>query len=91
MIKDILNGWKNYLIDDPVVEKVAKERAKVCATSGEDGKPCPELKEGVFKAVLKDYRIHEIEGMYCRKCTCPLSAKIRSENEQCPLNKWPKN
>ena len=81
MIKDILNGWKNYLVDDPVIEKVAKERATIC--SG-----CEEAKEGKFTAVLKDYKLHEIEGRYCGECKCPLSAKVRSENESCPLDKW---
>jgi hypothetical protein len=80
-IKDILSGWKNYIIDDPAIEAMAKQRAKICST-------CPQAKEGKFTAVLKDYRIHEIEGLYCGKCLCPLSAKVRSENETCPLNKW---
>lgn len=82
MIKDILNGWKNYLVDDPVVEEVAKERAAICAD-------CSSAKEGKFTAVLKDYKLHEIQGKYCDACLrCPLSAKVRSENETCPREKW---
>ncbi len=81
MIKNILNGWKNYLVDDPLNNEEAKVRAEICAV-------CPEAKEGKFTAVLKDYRLHEIEGKYCGVCKCPLSAKVRSENESCPLNKW---
>lgn len=81
-VKDILSGWKNYLIDDPVSEELAKQRAAICAK-------CPQAKEGKFTAVLKDYKIKEIEGRYCDKCKCPLSAKTRSKNEKCPLNKWP--
>lgn len=81
MIKDILNGWKNYLVDDPVTEDLAKERAKICAG-------CPSAKKGKFTAVLKDYKIKEIEGRYCGECLCPLSAKVRSKNEKCPLGKW---
>lgn len=81
MIKDIINGWKNYLVDDPVIDAIAKQRAKVCEV-------CPEAKKGKFTAVLKDYKQHEIEGKYCGVCKCPLSAKVRSENEKCPLEKW---
>ena len=80
-VKDIINGWKNYLVDDPVIDQVAKERAEICAA-------CPSAKSGKFTAILKDYKLHEIEGKYCGECLCPLSAKVRSENEKCPLGKW---
>lgn len=80
-IKDILSGWKNYLVSDPVVDEVAAARAKVCAV-------CPEAKEGVFTALLKDYKLEDIEGKYCNKCKCPLSATVRSESKKCPLLKW---
>ena len=81
MIKEILNGWKNYLIEDPVIEEVAEKRASVC-------KICTHLKKGKFTSMLKDYKLHEIEGHYCDKCKCPLSAKVRSQNEKCPIDKW---
>ena len=81
MIKKIVNGWKNYLIDDPVIDEVAKQRAEICAK-------CPQARHGRFLAILKDYKQHEIEGKYCGECLCPLSAKVRSENEKCPLGKW---
>ncbi|MBW2961276.1 hypothetical protein [Mesonia aestuariivivens] len=88
MIKDILNGWKNYLIENPVIEEVAKERSKICATSGPNGNKCTHLSKGKFTSMLRDYKLHEIEGYYCSKCKCPLSAKVRSKNEKCPINKW---
>ena len=81
MIKEIVNGWKNYLIDDPVVQKIAEERAKICVE-------CPEARKGVFSAVLKDYKLHAIEGLFCNECSCPLSAAVRSESKECPLGKW---
>lgn len=80
-VKDIVNGWKNYMIEDPVVDKVAEERAKVCAA-------CPEAKSGIFTALLKDYKLEEIEGKYCGICKCPLSSSVRSESKKCPLDKW---
>jgi hypothetical protein len=79
--KDILSGWKNYLIDDPVVDKIAEARAKVCAL-------CPEAKDGRFTALLKDYKLEEIQGKYCHICKCPLSASVRSKSKKCPLDKW---
>ena len=81
MIKDILNGWKNYIIADPVIDQEAKPKAEICSN-------CKFAKKGKFTAVLRDYKLHEIEGHYCSKCTCPLSAKVRSKNEQCPIGKW---
>lgn len=81
MIKKIVNGWKNYLVDDPVVEEKALERAKICAD-------CPEAKKGKFTALLKDYKLKEIEGEYCGVCKCALSAAVRSESKECPLGKW---
>ena len=80
-LEKILNGWKNYLILDPAIEKVAKQRASICAD-------CPFMKKGLFSAVLKDYSIKEIDGYYCGGCGCPIPAKIRSEDEKCPKFKW---
>lgn len=79
-LSNILNGWENFLAKSEVVEKLAKERAEHC-------KLCPHAKEGLLTALIND-KLTEIQGMYCDKCTCPLSAKIRSKNETCPLNKW---
>lgn len=81
IVTDILSGWKNYIVDDPLTDELAKQRAKIC--SG-----CDYAKEGVFTALLKDYRLKEIEGKYCDKCKCPLSAAVRSKSKKCPLKKW---
>ncbi|MCR5863066.1 hypothetical protein LRS05_13430 [Flavobacterium sp. J372] len=79
MINQILNGWKNFLDKSEVVEEVAKSRAKICAA-------CASAKQGRLLAFIKD-SLKEIEGAYCSICSCPLSAKIRS-NDICPDNKW---
>lgn len=86
MVEYILNGWKNYLIGkDKVVDEVAKRRAEICSA-------CPAATKGLHTAVLPDYEIKEIQGMYCSKekggCGCPLSPAVRSENYKCSLGKW---
>lgn len=81
-VKDILNGYKNYLIPNPVTEEIALQRASVCGT-------CEFKKKGLHAAVLPDYKIKELNGYYCDACLkCPLSAKVRSVDHQCPENKW---
>lgn len=85
-VSNILSGWKNYLLDDnQVVFEIAKKRAAICAD-------CPLAKFGFHSAILPDYRMSEIQGMYCSKelggCGCPLSPAVRSKDYHCPQNKW---
>lgn len=81
-VNDIINGWGNYLKgSDPAILKVAKERAAICAE-------CPLAKHGLHTAIMPDYSINEIQGMYCGDCGCPLSTAVRSKNYKCPKNKW---
>lgn len=86
MLEDILNGWTNYLIgNDKVVNAEAKRRATICSE-------CPAATKGLHTAVLPDYQIKEIQGMYCSKekggCGCPLSPAVRSKNYDCPKKLW---
>jgi len=78
-ISQILLGWKNFLGKTEVTEAHAKQRATICAA-------CPNAKQGRLLAFIKD-SLTEVEGAYCNKCKCPLSAKVRS-NDVCPINKW---
>ena len=84
--KDILNGWKNYLMpSDQVVLDLAKKRAEICAG-------CDAAKKGLHTAVLPDYSIQKIQGMYCSiekgGCGCPLSTAVRSKDYKCVKGKW---
>jgi hypothetical protein len=76
----ILNGWQNFLSKSEVTEQLAKERAGKC-------KECEHARHGALTAFIKD-ELTEIQGSYCNLCKCPLSAKIRSEKEKCPIQKW---
>lgn len=78
----IIDGWGNYLKgSDPANLDLAKERAAICSD-------CPMAKYGLHTAVLPEYTISEIQGMYCSECRCPLSTAVRSKNYKCPKNKW---
>lgn len=85
-VDDIINGWGNYLhgSDQTTLEK-ARQRAEICAT-------CPAATRGLHTALLPDFQLGKIQGMYCSKkkggCGCPLSTAVRSENYKCPKNLW---
>lgn len=81
-LQSIISGYKNYKFPVPSMETLAKERAKICSE-------CVNCKEkAILKVTLPDKRTQEIEGAQCTICKCPLSAKVRSLFEKCPLNKW---
>lgn len=76
----ITNGWKNYMFTNPLVEELAKVRSEICAD-------CDQAKESEFlKSVLG--KVEKVSGMICDNCKCPISAKVRSVKESCPLDNW---
>lgn len=77
---NILSGWKNYVFENEEVETMAKNRAVHCAT-------CENAEYGFVQSLIND-EIKDIKGMICNKCDCPLSAKLRSPNENCPKGLW---
>ena len=79
-VQNIINGWSNYIFPNKEIEALAFKRAEICAG-------CPENKHGDILVRLND-KIESIKGNYCALCTCPLSAKVRSENEKCDNEKW---
>lgn len=81
-VNEIISGWNKYLFEDKALDdKTASQRASTCSE-------CEHAKKGMHTAILPDYSFAEIRGHYCGICKCPLSTKVRSENAQCPLNKW---
>lgn len=81
--KSIISGWKNFTFSNPQVEKLAKVRAKICSS-------CPHANtEYPFKKFIpEEKRIEDIKGTGCDICGCPLSSKLRSVIESCPIDKW---
>lgn len=76
---NILEGWARYLGGDATKEE--NRRASIC-------KECPSAVVGTFEKLLPDFSLKEVRGLKCNECGCPLSTKIRSTNEKCPLGKW---
>lgn len=76
----IYTGWKNYVFPSPEIEKLAKKRARSCSQ-------CLKAKKMKVE-IIKDGSIKEIEDLCCSLCSCPLSTKLRSQKEVCPLKKW---
>jgi len=78
-ITNIIDGWKSYLKKERI--DFAKARAEHC-------KKCHSAIIGTYETLLPDYSIKEIQGLKCKECGCPLSTKLRSKNEKCPLGNW---
>jgi len=80
-LKDIFNGWKAYLVNDPIALELAKKRADICSS-------CDLPVQGTFEVILPDFEIKEIQGLKCSICNCPLSTATRSKDYKCPIGKW---
>jgi len=78
-IYNIAEGWISYLFGNN--PDWVTERAMVC-------KKCPHAVHGTYEKLMPDYNLKEVQGLKCGKCKCPLSTKLRSENEKCPIGKW---
>lgn len=79
-LASIAEGWKNYVFPSKDIEALAKDRAEHCAS-------CEEAVKAKFE-VITDNRIKVIENFICNHCKCPLTTKLRSQSESCPLQKW---
>jgi hypothetical protein len=79
-LMNIIDGWKNYTFPSPEVEKVAKERAAICAQ-------CPHAQFEMFVDVI-EFRAVEMHGYVCEECKCPITKAVRSMSYSCPINKW---
>jgi len=78
-ISNILDGWGRYFKGGATV--LEQERATIC-------EECPEAVVGSYEKLMPDFSLKKIKGFKCNQCGCPLSSKLRSKNESCPLGKW---
>lgn len=82
ILKQIKDGFKNYAFKDEDHEELALVRSKICAA-------CPHANPKlIFKLMLPDKTLKDIEGLGCDICKCSLSAKVRSYLTSCPEDKW---
>lgn len=72
-------GKGNYQLNDPKLEKKAKERFKVC--SG-----CRFLEEEPIDFLKVEDRIKEASNKMCGQCGCTISYLIRQDLKIC--KKW---
>ena len=79
-LNNILSGWKGYLWETPEVKGLAQKRAIECAK-------CDKAEWGMIPQFMDD-EVKEIKGLSCGLCDCPLSTKLRAQNEKCGLGKW---
>lgn len=70
--RQIAEGWKNTVIKNEDVEKVANARLLIC-------RDCE-------KHSSKNKTIRPDE--HCTECGCPLISKTRCMTCECPLKKW---
>ena len=68
----ILEGIKNSIIKNEVVEEVSSMRYDICNACDKKGNKC------AVKGT----------GPCCNECGCSLAFKTRSLSSECPLGKW---
>lgn len=76
-IFNILKAWSNVF--KQYTTKEHKRRAVICSK-------CPKSKYTKYIDFIND-ELTDVKGFVCSVCSCPLVAKIRS-NDKCPKNKW---
>jgi len=82
VLENIIAGWTNLTLHDSVVEQTAMKRANICAK-------CPAARfSGGVHTIIVDKKTTQVRGLVCGDCGCPLSAKIRSNNDYCPRGLW---
>lgn len=79
----VVEGWgKGLGLWEVTAEEAALsvERMKICAV-------CPKAKHSKFLAFLKG-GAHDVDGVYCGLCGCPVNEKTLVSGERCPEGKW---
>lgn len=79
---NIASGWYHYMKGDMKTRRRMETRLKICDT-------CPEkqalgtMVQGAVKLISTDGSVFK-----CRMCSCPLSPKVASPQEECPKKLW---
>ena len=82
LIKQILEGWANYVESSKYTKKMMEYRLEICMKC-----PFKEKMGTVMTTVVQ--AIHEDGSVYkCSKCNCPLASATASPTKKCPEGKW---
>lgn len=80
---EILDGAKNSIFTNKIVEEVAAKRKSICdicpANSANSDKDF--FKPGKFYSKIR-------KDAHCTHCACNLHMKQRSLKTSCPIGKW---
>lgn len=88
-LKNIIEGWSNYLFDNKEIKELAESRAAICASCPLNvNNICSKQMSGQVVETFVYNEQLRIKGSTQKGCSCPLSAKTRSPESKCPLNKW---
>lgn len=80
-VHNILKGFGSLVAGDPLSEE-QKKRVEICNT-------CPfKTFRKATTIIDKDLETKEVSGYTCDKCSCYLPAKVRVNEESCPVKKW---
>ena len=80
-IGNIIKGFGSLFGGDPLTPEQQK-RAEICAQ-------CPlKTHHKVLNIIDQDFETKQVKGYTCDECGCYLAAKIRVDNESCPIGKW---
>lgn len=88
-LKEIYQGWKNYLTNNEDAKPVGEARMKICSKCPLNvNNTCSKFKIGV---VVDDFNYKgefRAKGSIQKGCGCPLRMKVLSPESQCPLGKF---
>lgn len=75
----MIKEWFSVFKKD-IVTNEEKRRAKIC-------QGCEHRAHSKYLELVKS-EIEEVQGYFCNYCSCPLVAKIKTQNKKHICNKW---
>ena len=88
-LREIKEGWLNHWFDNESIKELSEKRASICADCPLNvDNYCSRNKKGIVKETFIYNEQLRIKGSIQNGCGCPLSAKTKSPDSQCPLNNW---
>jgi hypothetical protein len=87
-LKNIIQGWGNYLFNNDKIKEEAERKASVCAECPLNvNNYCSKQKQGIVVETFEYNEQIRLKGSIQNGCGCFLPAKTRSDSK-CPLGKF---